>query len=163
MVLWHTDLYLELRVKLSIFSKASWLCLLFLWTPCSCPLSIFSFRSPFTYWFVRVILLRKLILGHACVLRQCPTLQPQECSPPDSCVHGISQAILQWAAASSSRRSDPGIEPASPSSCTALRPPGSPRCMLHWLCLLFYELLAQALCPFYSLVIFCLLICMLLC
>lgn len=53
---------------------------------------------------------RKLVLGRACVLRRV-----QDCSPRDPRVHGIPQAsTLQWAAASSARRSDPGIEPASP-------------------------------------------------
>ena len=46
----------------------------------------------------------------------CPTLcDPMDCSPPDSSVHGISQArILEWVTISSSKgSSDPGIKPAS--------------------------------------------------
>ena len=38
-----------------------------------------------------------------------------DCSPPGSSVHGISQArILEWVAISSSRGSNPGIQPGSP-------------------------------------------------
>ena len=45
-----------------------------------------------------------------------PTLcNHMDCSPPDSSVHGISQArVLEWGAISSSRDlPNPGIEPAS--------------------------------------------------
>jgi len=51
--------------------------------------------------------------------RSCLTLcKPMECSPPDSSVHGISQArILEWVAISFSRDlPKPWIEPASPVS-----------------------------------------------
>ena len=51
------------------------------------------------------------------VAQQCPTLcNPMDCSPPNSSVHGISQArILEWVAISFPKESsDPGIEPASP-------------------------------------------------
>ena len=48
----------------------------------------------------------------------CPTLWgPMDCSPPDSFVHGISQARIlpDWVAISSSRESsDPRVEPKSP-------------------------------------------------
>jgi len=50
--------------------------------------------------------------------QSCPTLgDPVGCSPPGS-VHGILQArILEWVAISYSKgSSQPGIEPASPSS-----------------------------------------------
>ncbi|KAM7226499.1 hypothetical protein CapIbe_022644, partial [Capra ibex] len=41
------------------------------------------------------------------VAQSCPTLcDPMDCSPPDSSVHGISQArILEWVAIFSSRAS----------------------------------------------------------
>ena len=45
--------------------------------------------------------------GSGLVSKSCLTLcDPEDCSPPDSCVHGISQArILEWVAISSSRAS----------------------------------------------------------
>ena len=51
------------------------------------------------------------------VAKSCLTLfDPIDCNPPDSSVHGISQArILEWVAISYSRAlPDPGIEPTSP-------------------------------------------------
>ena len=51
------------------------------------------------------------------VAQSCPTLcNPLGCSPPGSCVHGISQArVLEWAAIPVSRDlPDPGIEPGFP-------------------------------------------------
>ena len=41
-------------------------------------------------------------------LQSCPTVQPYDCSPPDSSVHGILQArILEWVAIPFSRGSSP--------------------------------------------------------
>ena len=68
-----------------------------------------------------------LVLTLACYLlsrfshgRCCVTTV--DCSPPGSSVHGILQArIVEWMAISSSRRSDPGIKPAS-----------LPWGLLHW-------------------------------
>ena len=41
---------------------------------------------------------------HTKLLQSCPTLQPMDCSPPGSSVHGILQArILEWVAMSFSR------------------------------------------------------------
>ena len=50
------------------------------------------------------------------VTKSCPTLcGPMDCSPPDSSVHGISQArVLEWAAISFSKGSSrPRDQPAS--------------------------------------------------
>ena len=48
--------------------------------------------------------------------QSCPTLlDPVDCSPPGSSVHGVLQArILEWVAISFSRGSSSGIEPTSP-------------------------------------------------
>ena len=71
---------------------------------------------------------------HAClVAKSRPTLyNPMDCSPPDSSVHGISQArILEWVAISFSRESfDPGVEPTSP----ALQADSLSLCHLRSLC-----------------------------
>ena len=51
----------------------------------------------------------------------CPTLcNPMDCGPPDSSVHGISQArILVRLFPSPGHLSDPGVEPMSPASAAA--------------------------------------------
>ena len=59
------------------------------------------------------------------------SLQPMDCSPPGSSVHGISQArILEWVAIPFSRDlPDPGIEPWSPAlqaDYLPSEPPGKP-------------------------------------
>ena len=70
----------------------------------------------------------------ACLVAEShPTLcDPMDCSPPDSSVHGISQArILRWVAISFSRESfDPGVEPTSP----ALQADSVPLCHLRSPC-----------------------------
>ena len=63
----------------------------------------------------------------ACILTPVWLCDPTDYSPSGSSVHGIFQArILQWVAISSSRGSDPGVEPAPPES-PALR-----RILHHW-------------------------------
>ena len=57
------------------------------------------------------------VKGKVLVTQSCLTLyDPMDCSPPDSCAHGILQAgVLEWVVIPFSRGfPNPGIEPGSP-------------------------------------------------
>ena len=66
------------------------------------------------------------------VAQSCPTLRdPMDCSPPDSSVHGISQArVLEWVAIAFSRKHSATAKllQSCPTLCNPIdgSPPGSP-------------------------------------